>query len=638
MRLLLFLSVLWANALWAQGRSLSWPEISVEATLDRDGRLRVRETQRMRFEGDWNGGERVFAVAHGQRFELLALSVLDPARGLTTPLTPGTLDVVNGWDWAGDGHTLRWRSRLPSDPPFRGEVLTYVLEFAYEDILLPTDDGAYRLDHDFAFADRQGAIERFELALTIDPVWQTSADFTGRYVATAMEPGRGFVVRLPLRYTGAGRPAAVFHGAPREIRQTFAAVLALVVTLLLVALYRRERGLGRFAAPSTADDVTAAFLEAEVLRHLPEVVGALWDDRTAAPEVAATLARLVHEGKLASRVSSKKAFLHTRETLHLTLTVERSTLRAHEATLVDALFPRGGKSTDTDAVRERYEDTGFDPASLLRGPLAQLGEYIAPAKGTDKPSPRLTLAFFVAALIATGSALYVRIADAAVIVPTVGVVTIAYVVAMICAAAWRRAVSRLALGALCWLAPLVAVVYGVSTRVFLNDGIRASTAAYIAVLCWTLCFVTSLVNGARSRESAERIAVRKRLRGVRDFFARELKRERPALQDAWFPYVIAFGLGHAADRWFRAFGAATASSGTHFSSGQSSSGSSGSAGSGWSGFGGGGGFSGAGSAGSFAAAVGGMAAAVPAPSSGGSSGGGGGGGGGSSGGGGGGGW
>ncbi len=592
----------------------------------------------MRFEGDWNGGERVFRVAHGQRFELLALSRLDTARGLATPLTQGDLDVVDGWDWAGEGRTLRWRSRLPSDPVFRGEVLTYVLEFSYEDILQPSEDGGYVLDHDFAFADRQGTIDRFELTLNLDPIWQASGEFGGRYVVTGLEPGRGFVVRLPLRYSGAGRPSAVFHGAPREVRQLFATALALIVTLLLVALYRREHRLGRFTPATTADEVTGALLESEVFRHLPEVVGALWDDRTSAPEVAATLARMVHEGKLSSRVSSKKAFLHKRETLHLTLMVERSTLRAHEAALVDALFPPGGKSTDTDAVRERYEDTGFDPASLLRGPLAQLGERIAPAKGVDKPSPRLTLAFFAAALVATGSALYVRIADAAVIFPTVAVVAFVYIVAMVCAAAWRRAVSRLALGALCWLSPLAAIVYGVSTRVLLADDLRASSAAYLAVLCWTLFFVSSLVNGARSRESAERIAVRKRLRGVRDFFARELKRERPALQDAWFPYVIAFGLGHAADRWFRAFGAATASSGAHFSGGQSSSSSSGSGGSGWSGFGGGGGFSGAGSAGSFAAAVGGMAAAVPAPSSSDSGGGGGGGGGGSSGGGGGGGW
>jgi hypothetical protein len=150
--------------------------------------------------------------------------------------------------------------------------------------------------------------------------------------------------------------------------------------------------------------------------------------------------------------------------------------------------------------------------------------------------------------------------------------------------------------------------------------------------------MNSVMNSARSRQSRERIELRKRLAAARRFFKQELAKPQPALRDEWFPYVVAFGLGSHADRWFRAFGPAGSESATMIASGGSSGGSSRSGGSSWSGFGGGGGFAGGGSSASFAAAVGGMAASVAAPSSSSSGGGGGGGGSSSSGGGGGGGW
>lgn len=78
--------------------------------------------------------------------------------------------------------------------------------------------------------------------------------------------------------------------------------------------------------------------------------------------------------------------------------------------------------------------------------------------------------------------------------------------------------------------------------------------AGVAVLI-AACF-NSICNMAASRVSAERVAVRMRLAAARRFFRDELQKEQPQLRDAWFPYVIAFGLGREADKWFRAFGAA----------------------------------------------------------------------------------
>jgi hypothetical protein len=123
----------------------------------------------------------------------------------------------------------------------------------------------------------------------------------------------------------------------------------------------------------------------------------------------------------------------------------------------------------------------------------------------------------------------------------------------------------------------------------------------------------------------EEMALRKRLAAARAHLRRELGRPRPALDDAWVPYLLAFGLGPDVDRWFGAHGGA-ARSGLAVGGGAGGTPR-------WTG--GGGAFSGGGATGTWAA-FGAMAASIAAPSSG--SGSGGGGGGSSSGGGGGGGW
>ena len=45
------------------------------------------------------------------------------------------------------------------------------------------DDDGYRLDHDFAFPDRAGVIERFSLHLTLDPVWRPTSRIDESYAA-----------------------------------------------------------------------------------------------------------------------------------------------------------------------------------------------------------------------------------------------------------------------------------------------------------------------------------------------------------------------------------------------------------------------------------------------------------------------
>lgn len=163
-------------------------------------------------------------------------------------------------------------------------------------------------------------------------------------------------------------------------------------------------------------------------------------------------------------------------------------------------------------------------------------------------------------------------------------------------------------------------------------GGRLSPFGFTACALWVVAFVRLALDLMKIRDVSAVIAVRHRVLAVRSFFRQQLRLPQPALRDEWFPYLLAFGLGRHADRWFRAFGSATSTA--HAGTSSWSSGSSGSASSSsWTG--GGGAFGGAGATGSWAVAAASVSAGVSAPGSGGS---GGGGGGSSSGGGGGGGW
>lgn len=640
LRCLLFLFPFTLALAQQGGRSLRWSAVEVTAHLDSSGRLEITERQTIVLSGSWNGPERVFAVGKGQTHDVRRLTRLDRATGATRALTEGDLSGVDEYRWF-DGRVLRWRSRLPSAPPHRNDTLVYEIEHAYGGVLVPRTaadgDREFVLDHDFAFRNRAEDIERFTLRLTLDPVWTPPTGFSGEFSAGPLRPGVGYVVTVPLRFTRSGNPGGVVIGAGAAARNALFGALVVVTVVLGLRFIARERKLGRFAPLPHHAEISREWLEHHVFSLAPEVAGTAWDDTTAAPEVAATLARLVAEGQLASDVQSTGQWIFKSNVLHLRLLVPRDSLTGHDRALVDALFRSGSDRTSTDEVRRRYRATGFDPATLIRPSIRRMIDDGANTGRVLKaPSAKPTLILLaVAATGFTGNAI-ARPSDFA-LAPVIVVATLWYVFTAIQARLWQARVVRPAPHLLRVLIPLVIGLYYLGL-VLRDQDSRVSVVALAAVALWVLALVHSVFNISASRHDAARLALRKRLAAAREYFERELRKPSPALLDAWFPWIIGFGLGPHIDRWFRGFGGAPRDTMpiVHSNAG---SGTSAGAGGGWSGFGGGGGFSGGGSSASFAAAVGGMAAAVSAPSSSGSSGGGGGGGGGgSSGGGGGGGW
>jgi len=603
-------------------RDLSWPRLEVDARLEADGSLSFSETQTMLFDGDWNGGERVFRLESGQRVEVDRMVRIDDD-GEEHAMARGDLDVVDHWQWVSSG-TLRWRARSPEDPPFAHTTRIYRIEGRYVGILLGSGP-SYVLDHDFAFTNRDGVIDRLVVHLALDPAWRVADGTPLDFEAGPLPPGSGYVVRLDLDYVGNGEPGqATVH------RLGWSWTLGGLALLWLFALWRwrvwsaRDRAVGRFEPLPPPAAIDRAWLEEKIFSVPPEVVGAAWDRRVGPAEVAAMLARLVQQGKIESSIERRKHWFGGEDVMTMRLKVPRESFSSEEAPLIAGMFPLGDE-IDSEQLRKHYRNRGFDPASKIR---AGLERDVKRLRGFNHPipSPRAkpTLLLVLAALLlfAVG---FVLTRDASAIGIVGGLLVMAAPVLVLAGVARS------------WLTAVVVPVAGIAFELLLASAAIAGAATVPAfplaglggAILLQAALVRSMFNLLATREGPETLARRREMLAARNFLRAELERARPNLEDSWFPWLVAFGLAPQVDRWCSSFGSAI----TGEIGGMSTMGGSHSTAGGWSG--GGGAFGGAGATASFAAAVSTMASGV---SSGGSSSGGGGGGGGSSGGGGGGGW
>jgi uncharacterized membrane protein YgcG len=630
MRKLALLAGLALMSAGAYANELHWNAFDVDARLDRDGRLHVIERQTTVFTGDWNGGERIFNIRFGQVLDFETMVRIDES-GRTIEMNAGSTEDVDDYDFT-ERHTLRWRSRLPSDAPFENRSLTYELHYSLGYVLVPRGD-AYLLDHDFAFPARDGNIENFTVRLAIDPMWRMKSGTSPlQYHESVLEPGRGYVVTVPFEYAGAGTPASVRFPQPAAIRNSGIAAIAAGLLALLIAFLVGETRIGRFARIN--ENVDEEWLNKHLFFAQPEVVGALWDRETGASEVAAILAKLTQQKKITTNVIPGGWFRSPE--MEMTWTGNREELELHERDLVDALFLHSD-ATSTSKIREHYKSSGFNPANEIRGPIEKLIARNKEWKDRKRTRiwPVLLVAMLASYALLPFAALHGGYDLSGALVVGCSGLFIAIFGALIAHSA-SHAVARIPRNVIGLSIPTliqaaIAIWFIARADLFIGP---FSIFAYCAVVITTYAFSLSF---ARIADSPERMAVRKRLLLARDHFRRELASRAPQLRDDWMPYIIAFGLGASVDRWVKRFGVASrSSSGWGASTGSSGSfGSSGSAtgSSGTHGFSGGGGaFGGAGATGTWAVAAGAIASGVAAPSSSGS------GGGGSSGGGGGGGW
>ena len=614
-------------------RALHWDNIEVTAHLDAEGRLLVTETQTIVFTGDWNGGERRFNIRPRQELRFISLDRIE-SDGPKPMVQDDSLAAVDDFAFP-DDTTLRWRSRLPADPPFDNTSISYVLRYQLSNIVLKNGD-EYTLDHDFLFPDRDGVIDRASVTLTFDPEWQPQTSVQSRYTAENVKAGNGMVITIPLRFTGARAPVARDTSLPRGIVRALWLLLAVPIVAIGWA-FARERWYGRFAPLQTQID--EAWIREHIVNHPAEVVAAAWDTNIESAEVVALIARLVAKGTLKSEATKKSMSLH--------LQVDRSELDGYERALVDALFVDDRTHTSTEIVKRHYKKTGFNPSDVIRDGLKARAAAILPPGRMPWRVP------FVATVLYAGGAILLarewmngRIGNTVAALFVVGTLPL-ILLARRNGLRFRANIQWGAMKGLSSVLPggafiVIAAVY--LWRWADAGEIPASDGLVTGIVMLTLSVLFTGVSALKSTQHRAALAFRKTLASGREFFIGELAKEQPALRDEWFPWVLAFGLGKQMDDW----SAARASTKSHARSSRSAStgsfgsgDSSGSSSGGWTGFAGGRSGGGGGGA-SWGAAAAGLAAPIAPPSSSSSGGGsgssGGGGGGGSSGGGGGGGW
>ncbi|HKR65237.1 MAG TPA: hypothetical protein VJZ00_16010, partial [Thermoanaerobaculia bacterium] len=534
----------------AFAKSLHWKSVDVDARLEADGSLRVIERQRIVFDGDWNGGERDFNLRPQQTLDVNSITRGD------VPLTRGDLAELDHWDFASRS-VVRWRSRMPADPPFENTEIPYTLDVTYHEVLLAKHGGTYVFQHDFGLPKRDDVIERFTLHLTFDPIWSLESPVT--ITETNVPPRRKAIVTRELTFSGAHPPTDVRKPVPISGPIEAMLLFAIGAALLIRHFIKDERAWGRFA-PVTAT------LDDAVVKMRAEVAGAIWDGDVGAPEVAAVLARMTQEGKLSTRAE--------RKTLYMQLLVDRATLTGYERNLVDALFDTGVSVTDTDLVRERYASSGFDPASIIRAGVTEemLALHRSESVTRFRGGRDALLILGAGALLAASAFLGQSDKIAAI----VGAFLTTFFALFACAAAMESAKAITNFGR---AFTLPAILMFIACGPLIGAALLTMRAALhapvlIALALWTLAWMKLVLDTLRIRDTADAIAFRKRVAGARAFFIEQLGVPQPALRDEWFPYVLAFGLGTNVDRWFRAHGGESSSLSSSSSSWSSASSSS----------------------------------------------------------------
>lgn len=584
--LFLFAPALFAKSIW-------WPNVDVNAWLDRDGVLHVTEQQTIHFDGDWNGGERVFDVRPSQDFVFERMYRIG-AGGERIELTRGWLGDVDRYEEQ-PGHRVRWRSRLPSDPPFDQTDITYVLQFRYGRILADLGDGRYRLSHDFFVADRAGMVGHFHLKLDFEPEWNAPPVEITR---DPLPPGQSVVFTKNIgarRAVSAPPPAEVNEPLPAGVLMLFGATLAAGLAWIVRSFCARERQAGRLE--TITDEVTEPWLEEHLLSMAPELAGAALRNAVGAEEVAAILARMTQEGKIASEMKNGE----------LTLTRLEKELTPIEEKLCEALF-LGEKKTDPTRVRRHYRNSGFSPAAIVQNDI--LGR-LAIIRGWDENRSDverfaiegLLLVVTVAAMLSDG-------VDAR----ALGSCAFALGIGALVATYQRHGINWF-LARTLWVVAAIAPMVVVFFQTLIDARtLQPSLLFLLGYLATALASIKLVFDIMSTPESRAQILLRKRLVHARTFLKQQLRLEQPLLRDEWMPHLIALGLGNAVADWSRFFGPRAGLSATDSAIAADAV----SHGSECSFTGGGGRFGGAGSTGGWTVAAGDFTADVAGPAAGGS--------------------
>jgi uncharacterized membrane protein YgcG len=529
----------------AQQRTLRWKSMAVEARLEDSGALHVTERHHMVFDGAWNGGERPFR-AGAARPELLSLTRVDRRTGAIHPLRPARTPAMAVDEYAWAGSNLRWRNRLATDRPFQHHDAIYVIEYRLRDVVIPEGE-RYRIAHDFAFTGRPGVIERFTLALDFASSWKAGPGVPLPLERLNLGPEQTVTLRIPLEWTGTGRPQhlgaavaarpapalpvaapppppAAAPASPADRLAAFAVFLALAG----FATFWFVRGEAASGAYGAAPSITPAWLEENIFRHRPEVIGAAWDGKTGHAEAAALIAVLIAEKKIENLEGRMP---------RLKLLVPRDTLGEYERAFVDRLFI-DGDVIDLDKLKIRYAGSGFNPVDSIRAPIEDEARLIVGGKAASSAGVGCLAGVIIFGLVMpmAGIALF---GHGWLLATVAG--AILFATTMTLGAVYRTRVKARLLAVAMALPLLVSAAILTAT---------ASELTGLAVfLGLTLVLLGAAFKTVRSTRTPREEENLRALRAARRFFKGRLRKGSPPVDEYWIPYLLAFDLGKALDRW-----------------------------------------------------------------------------------------
>ncbi len=337
-------------------------------------------------------------------------------------------------------------------------------------------------------------------------------------------------------------------------------MLSCAVLLLLVLLWRsgsfflHERKKQRFAPVLSPAEIDEPWLREYLFSMAPEKVGALWDKKNSGHEMAALLARMVVEKKMSSWLKPVMFPFINRHipgwyTLYLSLLQPLDTFNGDEKAMVERLFINGN-TTDTRRLKAYYrrKNQTLQQMRLIR---KSLQKKLA-VKRLDKVEYRWL--WMVVGLLPP---LFIFLVNGFVHLDELRVTIISGITGIIglIAGFLIGGVYRRQIDGLRWKYLMVHLVPLFLLLFFILLGYSGISILLLSGL--TFLFGTAIYSSfyfAKTVDSPERIAVRKKLLAARKYFQKELHKEQPALDDSWFPYLIGLGLGSSVDSWSRRFG------------------------------------------------------------------------------------
>lgn len=498
----------------ASDDGLRWNAFTVNAYLDDEAALHVRERHAIVFTGDMNGAERVFGLRAGESLTLVGVSRVDSSTGALRPLVPGDLDQVDHYEYSQSAISVRWRSRLPSAPAFAETEIVYVIDYVLHGVVQPTGD-SLRLAHDFGFG-RPSKIGTVDVQLSAAATWRAQAPLGSaleRRNLPANEP-----ILLDVSFDVPER--AKLH------RTVVIAFLLITPLALLILWYVHERRRGRLAP---IEHAAAHDLEQHLRRWKPELAAVLWATLTGPGRnaVAALLARMVLEHKISVHGESLK------------LDIDRKELDGYERELVDGVF-FADETSCLSALRLHYREHGFNPRACLARLAAERDRLLGPVG----LRPRLLGSAFavwavgaIVSLAAPGEAAVRTAVTCAMSLPPV-------LLAAGLAARWRSRLDLNEDAAVGFLLPALVPPLGAALYIWLYGGLTVLADWGVALMAVGFCAgVFALAAGSQTRAGLQ---LGRTLAACRTALARALRR-RHELPDVLTPYLVAFDLFEGAE-------------------------------------------------------------------------------------------